>query len=351
MNSGNYTQATHLAANHLSKHSKSENAKQVIATAYPLAKSQWLEKAEAAERATHPFHWENAVVAYGSLNEMADSIESSEGANRLNLAVVRFPDEYETSKENASMDREIAGDELMEFGERYHARTAYDHYERALGFKPESANLASKLRDALHLGTIRVALSPDLGRPFGVDFYKLMEDIHRELDGRRLGKFVKLVPFDVVDYEGHFEEPHHIINISVHAWEIGREREYFTRKAFKRSVEVGKTKDDPPKPIMKEVKATVNTFEYTKNSRGTLHVTVYDLDLVTVVYSGPIFESVSWADHQSVVSGDRRALKDGKPRFSEKRPSPPSDYRQESRLIERLASELRRELMRFYVSF
>lgn len=351
LNSGNFTKATHLAANHLSNHEKSKNAQEVLSTAYPLAKSDWIAKASAAEQATHPFHWENAVVAYGSLNQLADSIESSVGANRLNLKVVRFPEEFEISKEKASVDREVAGDEMMEFGGRYQARVAFDHYERALSFKPESPVLKSKLLDALDVGTIRLALDPDLGRPFGVDSYELMDGLRWELRDRRLGKFVEFVPYDVVDYQGELREPHHILTVSVQRWSIGRASEYSNSKIITREIEVGKSKEDPAKPILKEVSATVDTFEHIKESNGTLYLTVYDLGMETVVFSTPIHESISWTDYHNHVSGDRRALKGGKPRYSEREPSPPSDYMQESDLMDRLARKAKRELNYFYEGF
>lgn len=353
LKSGNYEKATHLSANHLSNFKNSENAQDVLLAAYPQARALLLAKASAAEGASYQFHWEDAVDAYDKLEELADSIEMSEGANYLNLDVFRSSEKLEASRLRAAIDRELAGDKSMTLEGRYNARKAYEHYEKALSFNPNSpVSLSMKLEQALDAATIRLAIDLNIEGSTLMYSPALLEEIEWEIKGRQLGPFVKWVQYESDYDDGDLQKPNHVLSLSIGEWDIGRERSRTSVKTLRRTIEVdGESGDEEEAKKRVDVSAKVKTVRLEKESVGSLFLTVYDLDLRMVVMSSPVVERIHWSDEFHQVTGDERALSNPSHYRMRRRPNAPSDHWQEKELIDSLSQKTKRSLRVFYDSF
>jgi|GEM_PF-3394285 len=342
LKNGRFTKATHTSVKHLNRHPKSKTAAAVLSEAYPQAIDKWLLQIDHVHAAQDRFRWERAVDAYTELNRMAHAVLNSPPAQSLGIEPQPYLAEVNHAKEQAADAREQAGDELFSIDTQHHARQAYHHYAKALAFRPNDGNLGHKKSKALDKGTIYIALNIADGRSHSLNLTRLQQELENRLRGRSLHLFTQFVPYS--------NNPDHIAVVRVLSSDIGRESHSSSCHNYSKKIEVGKTKDDPPKPIYKTVTASAYSNSISKNSSATVAVTLIDARSNRSVFSSTVRESVYWSDTWfSNVSGDDRALPRGV--SNQYCPSAPSDWSQESDLIYDVSRRAQRQLTSFYSDF
>ncbi len=345
---GRYDRATTQAAKHLKSFPNSARAAQTLLAAYPAAQERWLRRAAYAHETSDPFRWEAAVDAYRDLNGLARKIDRSPPASALAFEYRYYHAELAEAKELASAAREAAGDSLLATGNRDDAQAAYFQFEKAQTYTPAKGVIQEKKLQALHAGTRIVALHPVDGDRFGLDSRVLEDRILDRVGERSLGLFTKVVPYD---FHGasYNPQPDHILRVTLTRSSIGRMSEHCVFHEHSREIEVGKTKDNPPKPILKTVKATIIETILEKDSYARVEFSVVDLDLDHRVFSSVARGSASWTDSWFELKGDRRAIEGrvGKRHCG----MPPSDWDQENQVASQIARNMERQLRRFYRDF
>lgn len=341
--SGNYTEAARISADRLSHSPNAEKAREIFLVSYPQALSEWKVRVAAAESdESDPFRWERALRGYEVLQELSGKAALTPFGREGTVEIGNYYDRIEESRRQAVAAREAAGDRLMETGDLYAAREAYDHFERALVLARGNGRIEEKLDRALAMGTLWVGIDPVLAREHGINPSKLESALVEVLTQRPVDRFVAFGRSDELGDGAAL----HFLEVSIGEMGVERRESEVDQRAYHREIEIDRKRGDDGEVKLRHVDAKVFTRRKELLADCPARIRVFDTADDRMALERELDVKTAWAADWDVMVGDKRALGDEHFRWSE--PPDPELSEVADGLAYQIAEDVRSVLVNYY---
>ncbi|MDQ8186990.1 hypothetical protein [Pelagicoccus sp. SDUM812002] len=231
---GDFAEAARVSADRLARKPENEKAAAIFLRAYPQARTEWLGRAQQAlENASDPFRWERALAAYEVLQGLSSRAALTPFVGREGIEVVYYHSEIESARASAAKDRIRFADALMQEGDLYKARDAYDHYLAAIRFAGERDDLRGKAQEARLAGTLLVGIDPVQAQGHSLNPLSMMSVLVAELESHPPHDFVDFVPSNELGER----VAHQYLELSIGEVSVTRSEAEVGQKSYKRVLE------------------------------------------------------------------------------------------------------------------
>lgn len=337
---GDYAQAARVAADRLARRPDNEKAAEIFLHAYPQARAEWAGRArQALDNAGDPFRWERALSAYEVLQGLSTRAALTPFAGTSGIEIVYYHTEIESARINAGQGRIDFADALMEKGDLYSAREAFDHYSEAVRFAGQRDDLLQKIEDARRAGTLLVGVDPVVAQGHSLNPARVLSALVKELESHAPHRFVAFVPSSEL---GEVKAVQYL-QLTVGEVSVVRSEAEIGQKAFVRVLD-SSVQDTGESAV--EVKATLFTREKIIEIACPAHLKVFEGMQGEAVLNRELPVLTAWGTQWDIVHGDRRALGGREVQLSEQ--ADPAHAHLMQQLVEVLAAQARDVLAVYY---
>ncbi len=323
---GDYYKAAIDAVDKLKSSPGSDKAEYVLSKTYPLALQDAQREIEYAKLDNSPNNYENIVLQYERINQLAYNIYHCPAANKIIPKPTEFPQELSEARQKAASQVYEMGLKALNANTLMDARSAYQLFQRSNNYVYGYQDVLKLIDEARFQGTLRVIFEKPVTSPkyqYSADFFSinLLSEISKHLE-KRLIKFY--------NYDGYGTSsnvrPHQYLVLNFEDFSIGNV--YDSKKTIdvkRDSVKVGTAKIEGKNvDVYNTVTAKLNTFRREIKSGGLLSVRIYDEKNQLIEqrnFSGEYVWYTTW----NTFNGDERALTAEQKRLCERSPEiPPS---------------------------
>ncbi len=306
---GDYYKAAIDAVDKLKSSPNSDKATYVLTKTYPLALQDVQREIEYAKLDNSPNNYENVVLQYERINQLAYNIYHCPAANRIIPKPTEFPVELSEARQKAAGQVYEMGLKALDAGTIFDARTAMQLFQRSNNYVYGYRDALKLIDEARFQGTLRVMFEKPITGvkyQYSADFFStnLMSEISKNLEKR-------MIQFYNYDRYGSNSEirPHQYLVLNFEDFSIGNV--YDTKKTIdvkRDSVKVGTAKiEGKTVDVYNTVTAKLNTFRREIKSGGLLSVRIFDQQNRLIEqrnFSGEYVWYTTW----SSFNGDERAL-------------------------------------------
>lgn len=310
---GNYFEAVMKSVNRLRQNPDHSKSAEALKGAYPLAVEFFETQAKNEIASNSPYRYKNAIQAYGSINQLYESIKQCPGCLKVVKNPVNFYAEIGPLKEKAADESYNAGIAALMKGTRADAKTAYFNFVDVQNFVPGYKDVIEYLDKAKWEATLRVVVEQipvparyNLSGGFFQD--KVEEFLHNNYPDRGFVKFytpqeAKLSNLNAADQVLKIQFDDFSVGNSV----LREKEETFTKD----SVKVSETKQNGKTvPVYGTVKAKLTTFTKEITSSGLLSMVILDGKTNGVLRHQKFDGRYVWVSKWANFNGDDRALTD-----------------------------------------
>lgn len=306
---GDYYKAAVDAVDKLKSSPNSDKASYVLTKTYPLALQDVKREIEYAKLDNSPNNYENIVLQYERINQLAYNIYHCPAANRIIPTPTEFPTELSEARQKAAGQVYEMGLKALDAGTIFEARTAMQLFQRSNNYVYGYRDALKLIDEARFQGTLRVMFEkPVTGvkYQYSADFFStnLLSEISKNLEKR-------MIQFYNYDRYGNNSEirPHQYLVLNFEDFSIGNVYDSKKTVEVKRdSVKVGTAKiEGKTVAVYNTVTAKLNTFRREIKSGGLLSVRIFDQQNRLIEqrnFSGEYVWYTTW----SSFNGDERAL-------------------------------------------
>ncbi|GEP98311.1 tetratricopeptide repeat protein [Chitinophaga cymbidii] len=342
-NQGRYGDAVEAFVKKLQRRPQDATSLQLLPKAYEAAMDYHESRAKQALASNNDLKWEAVRTEYRAMQALYNAIRSSPAAN----SVVK-PKDYSTAitgaQENAAEARYARGIQLLDEGDKYSARQAYEEFNAALRLAPNYKDAEQLREQAFQMGLVNVVVSEiDVRSPyfqFSADQFR--DALVRNLEQRRINSFVKFYDERYVRGDRDFR-PDQYMEMRFYDFVVGQTYVDRSQREVSKKIAVPGNKKDSVVYIT--VKATLFITRKTVASSGVLDYRITDVGNNRVLRQNRVPGSFTWQNQFGTYRGDERALSDEDKKLMGGRdipPPPPQDLFLELTrpIYDRLAGEL-----------
>jgi len=311
---GNYQEAVITSVKRLRNSPDNDKARQILATAYPLALEKNYDDIRNYKDSKARFRWEKVVGAYEQLQSLYEEIRTCPAALEVVGKPKSFVDDVEDAKEKAAKERyEHAQNLLLKKQNRQSAREAYESLEVVQKYAPTYKNTQKMLEEALHYATLHVLIDEiPLPNNLKDDSRYLQNKLFEYLtrNQRNINRFVRFYSKAEAN-AASLGYPDHIIRMEFDDFAVGQiylKSEVRTVNS-KDSVQVGEVNVNGKKiPAYNIVSAKVSDYKKKVESKGLLAFRIIDQKTQSTLQEDKLAGSYTWLVEWSTFNGDERAL-------------------------------------------
>lgn len=306
---GDYYKAAFDAVDKLKSSPGSEKAQYVLSKTYPLALQDAQREIEYAKLENTPNNYENVVLQYERINQLAYNIFHCPAASKIIPKPTEFPAELSDARQKAAAQVYEMGLKALDAGTIFDSRNAMQLFQRSNNYVYGYRDALKLIEEARFQGTLRVMFEkPVTGMKYqySADFFStnLISELSRNLEKR----MIKIYNFD--QYGNNSEvRPHQYLVLNFEDFSIGNVFDSKKTIDLKRdSVKVGTAKVQGKNvDVYNTVTAKLNVFRRELKSGGILSVRIFDQQNRLIEqrnFSGEYVWHTTW----STFNGDERAL-------------------------------------------
>ncbi|MDX2285372.1 MAG: hypothetical protein NW241_14500 [Bacteroidia bacterium] len=331
---GDYESAVFNSIERLRRSPDSKKASQTLEAAYPALLEYYQERINTAKLGSDPLRWETVAEYYETLNRVYNEIQRAPAARRLLPNARNFTSEFNDATLKSAEARYALGMQRLELGrqgDRESAKMAYEHFQRALAFRPGFRDAESKMFEAQDWATLHIQIEPI---PMHSRSLQLTNEFFENqiIEYIRSQQFSPFVRFYSAKEAGQLRrEPDQIIRMMFDDFVVGQA--YVKETVINRqrdSVIVGKaTVGDSTVNVYGTVKAEVHRFQKEISSSGLLDYRIIDGRTGSLISNRKFPGTFVYYDRWGFFNGDERALDEDDKRFISKRREAPNPLPQD----------------------
>ncbi|GAB4406222.1 MAG: hypothetical protein OHK0039_07800 [Bacteroidia bacterium] len=329
---GDYETAVFNSIERLRRSPENKKASQTLAEAYPAMQTYLQEQIEQLKLSNNPLRWEAVARNYETLNRAYDEIQRSPAARRIIRSPQQYQREYGEATRLAAESRYalgIQGLQRAQAGDRNSAKDAYEHFRRALEWRPGFRDAEDRSLEALDLATIYIEVEPipmhSRALALSNEFFE--NQLFEYMASSPISPFVRFV--SAADTRTLRRDPDHILRMGFDDFVVGQA--YVKETVMQRrrdSVVVGTVKisEDSTVNVYGTVEAEMHQFMKQISSSGLLDLRIIDGRTGTILAQRKFPGTFVWTDRWGFYQGDKRALDPEDEDFVRKRsesPNPP----------------------------
>lgn len=306
---GDYYKGAIDAIHLLKKSPSSEKARYVLSKTYPLAISTAQRNISIAKQSTSPTNYEEVVLQYQNINDLADNIYRCPAA----LEIIPKPEEFHTelseAKEMAASQCYDLGLKNLETGTLEGGRSAFNLFLRTNNYVNGYRNVIQLLDEARYQGTLRVMFEKPITNSrfqYSADFFS--SSLYTDLGIYAEKKLVRLFNYENGTNTGKVN-PHQYLVLNFEDFTVGNVFESKNTVEISRdSVITGTVTIEGKKVnVYGTVKAKLTTFRREIKSGGILSVRIFD-NQNRLIQQRNFSGEYTWYTVWGQYNGDSRAL-------------------------------------------
>ncbi|MDX1909270.1 MAG: hypothetical protein SF053_19690 [Bacteroidia bacterium] len=332
---GDYETAVFNSIERLRKTPDNKKSRETLKLAYPSMVEYLTDKISKAKLSADPLRWEQVVADYALLNRAYDEIQRSPGARQVVSDARSYQSEYNEATLKAAESRYALGLQRLaqgEQGDRESAKLAFEHFRKALEFRPNFRDAESKMLQSQDLATLYIQIEP-------IPMHSRTLQLSNEFFENQMTEYIRSVQFSpfvrfytAKEAGQRTREPDQIIRMVFDDFVVGQA--YVKETIAQRvqdSVIVGTVNigEDSVVNVYGTVKAEVHQFQKEITSGGLLDFRIIDARTGTLLSQRKFPGTFVWTDRWGYFNGDERALTQDDKRFTTKRRESPNPLPQD----------------------
>lgn len=322
---GNYYKASMQAVDKLRTSPDNAKAAEALVKSYPLLRSTALNNVKNAFESEDFRRYEEAIVAYSQLNEVAREITLCPAA----YALIPDPGEYQAElREAQQLVAEVyyaEGVKAMAGGTVSAGRAALDLFLRVQKHSPGYRDIAQKIDEARYMATLRVVVEQPVMNPqYAIDSEFFYNRLMLELARRGFFEPVKFYTYH--EAAAQRITPDQVITLDFVDFTVGNTRETNnTSEMRKDDVLIGQSNGQP---VYGTVKAKFTRHRLEIASGGAMWVRIADASTGRIVRQTSLRDRSVWFTEWASFNGDERALSKEQLALASRRPQPIPPYQE-----------------------
>ena len=331
-----YDRAIELCSKKLHKKPDDQKHIDILLDSYRIANEQDINEIEELRKNGNESSWESIYNAYRRLQnrqQLVKQLPTLRPTNPLTEISFEFRDyslEMQQSKEKAGEALYNEGVRLLESGDRFSSRKAYEYFQRAAGYNVKIQDLQQKMQLALNNGFTRVLLNVQIKttKPIPAELEQKIRQINLQNENNN---WVKIGFTDEKNIIYHYFGEVLINDVVTSADQINKT--IFTEK---KNIEDGWEWEKNPdgsirtdsagnkikKIIYREVSASVTKYEQVKQCTIQGTYLFYPSSGNQYIINTPLTSAYSFKNEYAFASGDNRALSSNSLALLQKKPLP-----------------------------
>lgn len=333
---GNYDKSLEISVKKLRKNPADQKHIDILLNAYTIANERDKDEINRLKATNNEDNWEQIYVLYKRLDKRQSLIKQMPELKPTNpMSDVKFEftdysEELFNSKNKAVESLYTLGVQNLEKGDRFSCRTAYNYFNRVIGYDPHYKDVQQKIQMASVSGMTRVlyGVNRQTNQPLPQAFEQNLLNIDLSGFNRNWLQIDKVVQGNV-NYHYFIEV---IVTQVIEQPERVKETIYTEKKTIEDGWEYAKNPDGSLQrdslgnlikvTIYREVTAQIKKIEQEKLCTVNGLILIYEQGVNYKIAEEPIFGTATFQNVYATARGDSRAMSEESLRLTKNNPKP-----------------------------